>query len=1162
MKAFVTGLKIKEYAEMLDKISGEKCPLLMGGMDNIHKAHAAGLIRESTKRPVVIVCADEQSADNMSRDIESFTGETVQKLASREFTFYNAESVSRQTEQERIAALYNMAAGKAPIVVATADGLMQRSIPRDILKGGAFTLQTGKAYKLEEIRGLFVSAGYRAAQQVEGTGQFAVRGGILDFYSPGSSLPVRCEFWGDEIDSMAYFDTDTQRRLDTISGAEILPTAESLASLCPGGEEELCRKLEELARKAAGIKNPELVRNLEADIERIENGRGFYAADKYMELIYDKFETAVDYISGSAVIVLSEPARLTGRGKNYLWQFQEDIKAVFEAGTMEGSIARLCRSWPDICRNLEKFTLIMMEDFISGGKEISPVSSFSISAKRLPAYGGSVETAEGDIKHYTGTGFSVVVLCGDRRRGDILTERLRTAGISASFDAKLLSIPPAGRCMVTVGELSCGFEYPGARLAVITEGQIIRNTAVTGRGKRARRGQSLTSYADLSPGDLVVHERSGIGRFVGIFPMDIDGAKKDYIKIAYRGTDSLYVPATQLDMVSKYIGGGEGHAIKLSKMGGTDWTRAKTRAKGAAKELARELTELYARRQREAGFAFPRDATWQAEFEGAFEYAETEDQLTSIREVKRDMEKKMPMDRLLCGDVGYGKTEVALRAVMKCVLAGKQAAMLVPTTVLAQQHYNTVTRRFAGYPVKIELLSRFRTAAEMKKALRDIKNGSVDIVIGTHKLIQKSVAFKDLGLLIVDEEQRFGVSHKERLKEMSKNVDVLTLSATPIPRTLNMALSGIRDMSTIEEPPAGRHPVQTYVLEHDWAIIADAVRREVARGGQVYYLHNRVETIERAASRVAALAEGIRIGVAHGKMDEPELEAVMERMAEGEIQALVCTTIIESGLDIANVNTLIIEDADRLGLAQLHQIRGRVGRSSRHAFAYLTYRQGKVLTEVAAKRLSAIREFAEFNSGFKIAMRDLEIRGAGNLLGAEQSGHMISVGYDMYLKLLNEAVLEEKGDRQKPRTDCSADLSISANIPEKYMPSPEQRMDIYRRIAQIRTQEDARDLTDELIDRFGEPPESVNSLVQVSLLRGVASRIGITEISQKSGWVHFTLSEFDMERISEVYGLPEFKGRVKIMAGDIPVIRLKIRGGERETEEAMRFLTAYGKINS
>ena len=634
--------------------------------------------------------------------------------------------------------------------------------------------------------------------------------------------------------------------------------------------------------------------------------------------------------------------------------------------------------------------------------------------------------------------------------------------------------------------------------------------------------------------------------------------EKDYILISYAGGDSLYVPATALDQVSKYIGGGgvdsggESRPVKLSKLGGTDWHKQKSKAKAAAKDLAKGLIALYAERQRRPGFAFSPDSPWQREFEESFDYVETDDQLRCIADIKRDMEKPMPMDRLLCGDVGYGKTEVALRAVMKCILDGKQAAILAPTTVLAQQHFATAVNRFRSFPVEIRVLSRFQTPGQSRQILSDLGAGRVDLLIGTHKLLNKSVVFKDLGLLVIDEEQRFGVTHKEKLKEMSRQVDVLTLSATPIPRTLNMALSGIRDMSTLEEPPHNRQPVQTYVVEHDWAMLADAMRREVDRGGQVYYLHNRVESIDSTAARIRQLLGGdVKVVVGHGRMDEKQLSAAMQQMVEGDAQILVCTTIIETGIDIANVNTLIIEDADHMGLAQLHQIRGRIGRSARRAYAYMTYRPGKVLTEIASKRLTAIREYVEFGSGFKIAMRDLEIRGAGNLLGSEQSGYMMSVGYDMYLQLLEDAVLEEKGGKKKQAVECAADLAVSANIPGSYVPSNQQRMDLYRRIAAIRSQADASDLLDELMDRYGDPPKPVYALLDVAMLRANAARAGVSDISQDGRQIRFVLADFSAEAIAALVSSAKYRRRLVVNAGEVPALTLTLLPKEPVLESAL-----------
>ncbi len=1163
MLALSEGLKNEaEFQKLISKIGSGGTPVVMSGLESIHRAEVSAAIRLITGRPVVIICPDELEMGRMTRDLDFLTAGQCLALCSREFTFYNAEGVSRISEHERIRTLYEMARGASGVVVTTPDALMQRAIPKARLMEAYAVIRQGGEYRLEELAERLVAAGYRRSAQVEGVGQFSVHGGILDFFSPAFSNPVRCEFFGDEVDSMGAFDILSQRRIENISSAEILPVAESLAGLYDGGETGFAEELEELARKIARRKTAkkELFDNVSSDIERLKSGRVFSAADRYMALLYPENETAADYVPKDAVVILCEPVRAKDKAKNYVWQLTQDIDTLLEAGILDGSLASaFFTGWQEICDRLSDRPFVMLDSFTGSDYPLPPRSMLNMRAKQLPAYAGSVETAAGDLVYYLKNGYSAVLLATDEQKAKSLKDYLDRHAIPSSLDYSLTSLPERGACAIGIGALSAGAEYPDSKIAVMTEGQITGAPAkkLGIRKKADKNRQKLLSYADLSVGDLVVHEHHGIGRFMGIFQMPVDGIQKDYIKISYSGTDSLYVPATQLDLVSKYIGsGGEDKQVRLSKLGGTDWQKAKSRAKSVAKELARDLIALYAERKRRQGFAFSPDSSWQKEFEDSFGYQETEDQLAAIRDIKADMEKPAPMDRLLCGDVGYGKTEVALRAVMKCVLDGKQAAILVPTTVLAQQHYVTALKRFANYPVRIEVLSRFRTAAEIKKSLKNIKGGSADIIIGTHRLLQKDVEFKDLGLLVVDEEQRFGVAHKERLKEISKLVDVLTLSATPIPRTLNMALSGIRDMSTIEEPPMDRHPVQTYVLEHDWGIIADAIRREVARGGQVYYLHNRVETIERTASRLSKLLEGVTVAIGHGQMDEDTLSGVMERMVRNEIQVLVCTTIIESGIDIPNVNTLIVEDADKLGLGQLHQIRGRVGRSFRHAFAYLTFRQGKVLSEVANRRLSAIREFAEFNSGFKIAMRDLEIRGAGNLLGAEQSGHMVSVGYDMYLKLLEEAILEERGEKPPKRAECSADLSVSANIPERYVPSGEQRMDLYRRIAQIRTEDDADELVDELIDRFGDPPGGVLALIKVALLRGEAERAGICEISQKAGSVRFKLIDFDMAQVSALYEKPNFKGRIKIEAGAEPVISLKIKSSD-VLREAAEFVRAY-----
>ncbi|MEG1747022.1 MAG: transcription-repair coupling factor [Oscillospiraceae bacterium] len=1113
---------IPEFRTLLTALDSGRCPAALSGLSPVHRAHFAACLHQETRRPMVLICADEDEADRLSADLFAFLGDPPLRLTAREFAFYDAAAASHAWEHRRLQVFRKMLQNDAPVVVATIESLLQRTMPPALLDSVSRTITMGTPTDLNELTDALVAAGYSRTEQVEGVGQFALRGGILDFFSPAYDHPVRAEFWGDDIDSLGLFSVSTQRRVEQLESASILPAAEVLPALspdpnCPGG-------------------------------------------DRYLPQIYPAMATAIDYFPPDCVVCFSESGRVAERAKTYLWQLTEDIKTLLEKELIGGKNAVYARTYEEFSAFLEDFPVCYLDSFTSSGYVTPPRTLLSVLAKQLPSYGTNLETALSDLSHYKNEGYAAVVLVSSEQRALNLQTLLHDHKVKAAVDFTLHDLPKPGDAVITVGGLSAGFEYPAGKIAVLTEG-----TLTVGKKKRPPKAssnrQKLNSYADLAPGDLVVHEHHGIGRFVEMTKMTADGVEKDYVKIAYAGADVLYVPATQLDLVSKYIGGGEDNLAKrLSKLGGTEWERAKTKTRAAVADLAKGLVQLYAQRQRLPGFAFSPDSPWQREFEDRFEFTETGDQLRCIAEIKRDMEQTMPMDRLLCGDVGYGKTEVAFRAIMKCILDGKQAAILVPTTVLARQHYLTAQARFSKYPVNIDVMSRFRTPAQMKNVLQSLADGHTDLLIGTHRLLQKDVKFKDLGLLVVDEEQRFGVTHKEKLKEIAKQVDVLTLSATPIPRTLNMALSGMRDMSTLEEPPQDRQPVQTYVLEHDWGVLADAIRRETERGGQVFYLHNRVETIGRTAAKLSdLLGENVSLAIAHGKMSQEEIGDVMTRMTDGEVDVLVCTTIIETGIDIPNVNTLIIEDADKMGLSQLHQIRGRVGRSSRRAFAYMTYRHGKVLTEIAAKRLGAIREFAEFGSGFKIAMRDLEIRGAGNVLGPEQSGFMMTVGYDLYLKLLEEAVLQEKGELPLQKTECAADLSVSASIPDRYVPSPEQRMDLYRRIALIRNEEDADDLTDELIDRFGDPPRPVNNLISVALLRSAAAQNGISEIAQKGASLNFMLADFDLSRVSALCGEERYKGRLLFSAGEKPYLSLRVKKGEDALKLGTRLVEDYGK---
>ena len=1135
----------------------------VSGAAQINRSHLIAALCRECKRPALIVCQDELAARRTQAELAAFLGTEAPILPTRDLTFYDAAAISRGWEHKRLRQLYDLARGQTPIQIVTWESLALRTMPKSRLFSCAMTLRIGACLSVEELCKKLVQAGYSRGTLVEGVGQFSLRGGILDVFSPSDDRPVRVEFFGDEVDAMGYFDPVTQRRTENLEQCVILPVAETAVGLHEGGAEGLAAELDALAARLGRRRTPNeaLIRTVQADADTLRSGAGFSAADRYMALIYPEFATAADYLPQETVVFFCDHGNLRRAANHQTEEQGMLLDSMLQSGILCGELCDFSTDWESLCDTMVNKAVVFLDSFLVGAypQSLMPKTLVSITAKQLPSYGGNLEAAVTDLSFYQKNDFGTLVLCGNRRRAEIMAQQLREKNLSAFLAIPLEELPKAGQILLTEGTLPYGMEYPDLHFAVLTEGQLMMQTAQKTRKKRQKttNRQKLNSFSDLSTGDYIVHEYHGIGKYVGMEQIKVDGAVKDYVKIAYQGTDVLYVPATQLDLISKYIGGGEDTPVKLNRLGGDQWEKTKSRAKAAVKDMADDLIRLYAERKRLSGYAFAADTPWQAEFEQNFPYAETDDQLRCIDEIKGDMESPQPMDRLLCGDVGFGKTEVALRAAMKAIMDGKQVAILVPTTVLAQQHYTTATNRFRGFPVNIGMLSRFCTPAQQRKNLADLRAGTLDMIIGTHKLLQKDIEFHDLGLLIVDEEQRFGVTHKEKLKELSRGVDVLTLSATPIPRTLNMALSGLRDMSTIEEPPHDRYPVQTYVLEYAEPVLIDAMRREVERGGQVYYLHNRVETITRCAARLKEAMPDVQIGLAHGKMSEDELSDVMQRMSDGELQILICTTIIETGIDIPNVNTLIIEDADRLGLAQLHQIRGRVGRSSRHAFAYLTFRRGKVLTEIAEKRLNAIRDYAEFGSGFKIAMRDLEIRGAGNLLGAAQSGHMLSVGYDLYLKLLEEAILEERGDKRPEEVACTADLDVTANINQDYVPTGEQRMDLYRRMAAIRSQEDADELLDEIVDRYGDPPKGVMNLIAIALLRARAAALGISDISQKGRTLCLTLSKFDFESVSRLCAAYE-KRMFLSPNTKTPTLTLNLKAGEDALKAAEQLVSRFG----
>ncbi len=1116
----------KSYAEAADSLARGYSPLGVSGISSVNKSLLCLYMHKRLGRTVIAVCEDEAQARRMAADMTELAPDMcIRHFPAKELSLGGADAVSREYEHERLRVLTAMRSGKADIVTLGAEALMQRTLPPEMLDSAAFEIHSGDTLDISELVRQLAAAGYSRVDEVTSPAQFAVRGSIVDIFSVANDAPVRIEMWDDEVDTISCFDPESQRRTDPADAVMIPP---ALEVFCDG--EVLADRIEKFA---AGIKSrraPQIRANLARDADKLRSGLIPGNIDKYLPLAYEHTSNITGY-ADSPVIAVCEYNNCIAKAKAAYAIYAEDVKLLLE----QGELCKGLDGYMDDFAAASAKADLLLDSFLRSSGDISLKRLFTVNANRTSPWGGEIRQLEEDLKSLVARGFSVTVLAGSDKTIPIIAQDLREEGIPCDLLSEGGELH-AGRVLLTSGALSSGFELPEIKTALITQAKAMSSK----RRAKKKPGEEIRSLSDLARGDLVVHSMHGIGRFDGIHKIEIDHVTKDYITIKYAGTDVLYVPVTQMDLVSRYIGPRDDSGVKLNRLSSGDWQKTKSRAKKAVKDMADELIKLYAKRAHTKGFQFSPDNDWQQDFEARFDYTETDDQLRCTDEIKQDMEKPIPMDRLLCGDVGFGKTEVAFRAAFKCMLDGKQCAILVPTTVLAWQHYQSAMKRFEHFPFTIELLSRFRTKKEQEKVLEQLAAGTVDMVIGTHRLVQKDVHFADLGLAVIDEEQRFGVAHKERFKEAFSGIDVLTLSATPIPRTLNMAMSGIRDMSVIEEPPVDRYPVQTYVIEHDDGVLLQAIAKELRRGGQVYYIHNRVETIDLCASRLAERLPDARIATAHGQMPEERLSDIWKSLVEHETDILVCTTIIETGVDVANVNTLIIEDADRFGLSQLYQLRGRVGRSNRRAYAYFTFRRGKVLTEVASKRLSAIREFTQFGSGFRIAMRDLEIRGAGSILGGRQHGHMEAVGYDMYIQLLNQAIAEETGQALPPSPeDCLIDLSIDAHIPEDYIVSLPGRLEAYRRIAAVSSGEESSDLIDELIDRYGEPPKAILGLIQVSLTRNIASRAGISEIKQQGDRIYLYIRTAAPEQVAALSAA--YKNRLLIKGDGLrPYIAVRL----------------------
>ncbi len=1124
MKSFTEPLlELKEYADLKAELKNTKEAVQVSGCIDTQKPHFMySLIGE--KENCLIVTFQEQKAKELYENYRFFDRQAVYYPA-KDVLFYQSDIRGNLLTGERLAAVKAILEQDQVTVITTFDALMDRIVPLEHIKRAVLEYSLGETLNIEEAKAKLVQMGYERNYQVEAAGQFAVRGGILDIFPLTEESPCRIELWGDEIDSMRRFDVESQRSIENLEQVCIYPASEVVLfpEMVKSGLLQLEKEKKELYERFRKEMKTEEAHRLKTAVdgfieEITELGQGGNV-DSYLMYFLEKTVSFLDYFDWEhTILFLDEPTRLAEKGRVVEQEFSESMTHRLEKGYILPGQMKALYTGKEIFAGIQRRKCVALTTLDMKVSELEITQHYRVFTRAVNSYNRSFELLIKDLQQYRKNKYQVILLSGSRTRAGHLAEDLQQEGLNCFYSEDYNHLVQPGEVMVAYGKLKKGFEYPDIKFVVISESDIFGGEPKRKKKRKIYEGEKIQSFTDLSIGDYVVHERYGVGIYRGIEKVEIQKTAKDYVKIEYDKGSNLYVLATQLEAIQKYAGA-EAKRPKINRLDGPEWNKTRNRVKGAVKEIAKELVELYAARQQTQGFAYGEDTVWQKEFEELFPFEETQDQELAIEATKRDMESKKIMDRLVCGDVGYGKTEIAIRAAFKAIQDSKQVVYLVPTTILAQQHYNNFVQRMKDFPVRVDLMCRFCTNGQIKKTVEDLKRGAVDIVIGTHRVLSKDVEFKDLGLLIIDEEQRFGVAHKEKIKQMKKNVDVLTLTATPIPRTLHMSLIGIRDMSVLEEPPMDRLPIQTYVMEYNEEIVREAISRELAREGQVYYVFNRVNQIVEVASKIAELVPEANVAFAHGQMRERELENIMYQFINGEIDVLVSTTIIETGLDISNVNTMIIHDADNMGLSQLYQLRGRVGRSNRTAYAFLMYRQNKMLKEIAEKRLSAIKEFTELGSGFKIAMRDLEIRGAGNLLGAQQHGHMEAVGYDLYCKMLNEAVKSLKGEAPEKQFDTTMELDVDAFIPPSYIPNEFQKLDIYKRIAVIENQEEREEMLEELIDRFGEPPKSVENLLSIALLKAKAHNCYYTEIKEygeKIKFIFYFQSDINPANIAQV----------------------------------------------
>ena len=1147
MQPLKDNMKFKSITE---KISEKTFPINIYGISESGKSYIINGIFEENDNSMVVVTHSDVDAKNLYEDLSFYTTD-VFYFPVREVVFYNVDAISGDLRWARLKVIKEILQNeRKKIIVTSIDALTSLYTPKEYYLRYSMIIKTGQTIDLKEISKRLLQCGYERVEVVEGKGEFSFRGGILDVFPPTSAYPYRVELFGDEVDSIRSFNTESQRSIEKVKEFSIFPSKEIIV-------DDECRNRavqninEELKNINVSKENKESVEKIKGivgkNIELLNNTYYFETIDSYLPFFYEKLDSFFDYLQGYTFVV-DDFKRSSGKVESIYYEFNENYMAFLQRGDILPSQNSLLLNKGELESKLENSSLITLSSFLNKSDDLFNTVDIGFEEVTLNKYNGQLNMLIEDIQERKEKKYKTVILAGTRPRGERLVKTLTEKGIFSTYKDSIDKIE-AGEVVITFGNLLRGFDYPELELSIISDKDIFGETRRKRSGKAVRRKgvAKITSFAELKPGDYVVHANHGIGVYKGIKQMVAGGTTRDYLDIVYDKGDKLYVPVDQLDLVQKYIGS-EGNSPKINKLGGAEWQKAKAKARKSINEIAQDLVKLYAARSTLKGHSFGKDTEWQRQFEDEFPYEETPDQLASLEEIKSDMESDKPMDRLLCGDVGYGKTEVAIRAAFKAVMDGKQVAFLVPTTILADQHYNNFIKRFSDFPIKIDMISRFRTPKQQKATLQALKEGNVDILIGTHRLVSKDIVFKDLGLLIVDEEQRFGVAQKEKIKGMKKNVDVLTLSATPIPRTLHMSLTGVRDISVIETPPEDRYPIQTYVVEQNDQLIRDAILREIGRGGQVYFVYNRVESIDSMANYIRNLVPECKVGIMHGQMTEKELETEMIAFMNKEYDVLVCTTIIETGIDISNVNTMIVHNADKMGLSQLYQLRGRVGRANRIAYAYFIYTKDKILTEVAEKRLKALKDFTELGSGFKIAMRDLEIRGAGNMMGSSQHGHMASIGYDLYCRMLEDTIKLIKGEIENEPIETSVDIRVNAFIPSSYIIDEIQKIEVYKKIAAIENITDFMEIKNELEDRYSSIPDSVYNLMDIAYIKSICKGLYIEDIKETAKELRFKFVK-GYKGFENIYSvlLNQYKDDVILYFGETPSFAIKLDNVKKET---------------